>query len=326
MGVVEVIAEMILHDQENVRLDFKKQEYPLGKDSKKYELVKDIVAIANQPSNEDKYIIIGVKELNGIKQIFEIDKLTDDTNYQRLVNDNVEPSINFEYQSIHFQEKRIAYFRIYNNVQRPYLLSKDLGTNGEIPNLRMGDGFIRKGSSNHKMKRQDFESIYEDRYKFSVSNKLVDRKKDLVVSHDFKSLYYFENRRFILLDIIIENTSNESVTFDAELTIRKNHIVVTSEDQLMRESNKPRLFETPRIIPSSISVRLTEKSSVYIIETTHPRRVKIHQKEVISDLFEKHTILIYKIAQNFSADLVLRSDQFLTGPLAYHIETTRENF
>lgn len=56
------IKELIEYHSESHLLDFKREQYLLGKNPKKYELLKDISAMANHPSNDDKYIIIGVVE------------------------------------------------------------------------------------------------------------------------------------------------------------------------------------------------------------------------------------------------------------------------
>ena len=56
------IEEIISYSSESHLLDFKSEQYLLGKNPKKYELLKDISSMANHPSNEDKYRIIGVSE------------------------------------------------------------------------------------------------------------------------------------------------------------------------------------------------------------------------------------------------------------------------
>lgn len=56
------IHDIISYENESSTVDFKKTEYPLGNDSAKHEILKDFSAFANNLSDEDKYIVIGVKE------------------------------------------------------------------------------------------------------------------------------------------------------------------------------------------------------------------------------------------------------------------------
>jgi predicted HTH transcriptional regulator len=58
--MIEKLVEIIKYHSESVYVDFKSQEYPLGKNGKKNEILKDISAMANHPSNEPKYIVIGI--------------------------------------------------------------------------------------------------------------------------------------------------------------------------------------------------------------------------------------------------------------------------
>lgn len=51
------VREIISYGCENHSVDFKSIPYPTEKHVKKHELLKDISAMANHPSNEDKYII-----------------------------------------------------------------------------------------------------------------------------------------------------------------------------------------------------------------------------------------------------------------------------
>src|SRR5690606_8063698 len=130
---------------EGATLDYKREEYPLGKHIKKNEFLKDISAFANHHSDSDKYIIIGVKEENGIaNEFFEIETITDAASYQQFLNDNIEPEINFEYKTTTYNDKKIAYFRIYSNKNRPYLFKKNLQNHfTRETEYKIGDGFIR---------------------------------------------------------------------------------------------------------------------------------------------------------------------------------------
>ena len=114
--MLEKLVEIIKYHSESIYVDFKSLEYPLGKHEKKNEFLKDISAMANHPSNEPKYIFIGIKARNGIAAEFcDIEAITDQAKYQQFVTDNIEPKINFDYIPFEYEGKKLAVFLISNN-------------------------------------------------------------------------------------------------------------------------------------------------------------------------------------------------------------------
>ena len=82
----EVVKNIIKYNSESHSTDFKLEQYPIGKRDKKHELLKDISAMANHPSNEEKYIIIGVSEKDGMVSGFrDIKNLVDQAKYQQYI-------------------------------------------------------------------------------------------------------------------------------------------------------------------------------------------------------------------------------------------------
>lgn len=158
------IEDLIRYGSESPQLDFKRDQYPLGADAVKNEILKDLSAFANYPSDQDKYIIIGVVDEAGIASAFcDIATLTDEAKYQQFVHANIEPPINFEYKRHVHGNHQLAYFRIFNNTKRPYLFKNEIKTNGKVE-FRIGDGYIKQGSSTRKMNREDLERIYANRH------------------------------------------------------------------------------------------------------------------------------------------------------------------
>ena len=103
------IIRILENDSESKNLDFKKEQYPIGKDYKRNEILKDISAFANHYSSKDKFIIIGVIEKNGKANGFKnIDDLIDESKYQQLINTNIEPKISFEYKAFIYKEYSLA--------------------------------------------------------------------------------------------------------------------------------------------------------------------------------------------------------------------------
>ena len=149
------IDDLIEYYDESLNLDFKGSQYPREKHA---DLIKDIIAMANADTNDERYIIIGViynkegrKELRGISRADFID----DAVYQELIQNNVEPDIKFEYSLYEYSGKCFGVFKIGNCDDKPYMMKKDYNP------LKKGDSWIRKGSHQPRMIRRDFDAIYE---------------------------------------------------------------------------------------------------------------------------------------------------------------------
>jgi predicted HTH transcriptional regulator len=124
----ETIVNLIENESENTKLDFKLEQYPIEKGSiKKGEFLKDMCAFANLVSKEDKFIIIGIEEKNGIAVNFKpIDELHDQASYQQFLNQYIEPEINFEYNEIIHLGNRLAYFRLLTTIKNHIYLRKNI--------------------------------------------------------------------------------------------------------------------------------------------------------------------------------------------------------
>ena len=125
------LDELIEYESENTSLDFKAEEY--GKNN--FELIKDVMSMANAHTNVKKYIIVGVKDNpNGDREIIGLKTISD-----QAVLDIIE---------------------IGNNQDRPYMMKKDNTT------LKKGDSWIRKGSRQSRIVREDIDKIFQGRLNF----------------------------------------------------------------------------------------------------------------------------------------------------------------
>lgn len=80
------LNDILKYYSESFNIDFKQTEYPLGKEFKKNEFLKDFSAMANHPSDEKKYIFVGVIEKDGRASSFiDIPKLTDQAKYNNFL-------------------------------------------------------------------------------------------------------------------------------------------------------------------------------------------------------------------------------------------------
>jgi len=159
----EYLEMLIVNGYECDYLDFKEKSYSK---QNKFELIKDIMAMANSKYDGDKYIVTGVKEraFEG-KMIVGIDinEHIDSAHYHDLIIKNIEPDIHFDYFHYQYNNKWLGIFKIYNNSNRPYMLKKQYGTYLE------GYCVIRKGSHTCTAIRGDYDHFFRQQEKFEVA-------------------------------------------------------------------------------------------------------------------------------------------------------------
>jgi hypothetical protein len=328
------ISEILDYHSESSTIDYKRDQYPIGKNLKKHELLKDISAMANFPSDEDKYIIIGVLEKDGRPfDFFDIVDLVDQSKYQQYINSNIEPIINFEYKSFIYKGKNLAYFRIFNNKDQPYLFKKEVKNADEKDRIeyREGDGFIRVGTSTKKMSRNDFEKIYEKRFR------KPDRKNDLIITPTFGTPTTGELADYNFLkyfDISLENISNKSIELDIEMKVYKSSgYKLLCDTDVINEIRKKKPKQTnifghviPEIDMPVIDFHVDYQDfSDYIIVSRIKHRnqtvdIRLPQKSIEPDVFYKKILVIREKEESIRADVIIRSDDFSDGILTQTIE------
>lgn len=171
------INNLIENGYENEKLDFKAIQY-----KNKESLLKDIMALANSDAYETKYIIVGIKaKPDGSKDIIGIceSEFKDSSEYQQLILSNIEPDINIDYFQHKYKNKLIGILKIDKTNNKPYIMKKKYGR------LEKGLCYIRKGSSQMIASRSDYDQMYQDKSKFSISledNFLLAKRKDGLAS------------------------------------------------------------------------------------------------------------------------------------------------
>jgi hypothetical protein len=177
------LDDIIEFENENTELDFKAIQYQKVKFQ---DLLKDLMSMANAKTDDNKYIIVGVKLLgNGNRDILGVtEDFIDEATYQQLIHNNIEPELNFSYFSYQFKNKTLGVFKIFDSIDRPYMMKKDFGK------LRIGESFIRKGSHQTRLTRKDLD--------FYTEKKITEKR------FKGKILTYFEkiNQKSIELNII----------------------------------------------------------------------------------------------------------------------------
>lgn len=312
------IEEIIKYHSEGHALDFKREQYPIGKHPKKHEILKDFVALLNHPSDEEKYIICGIKEKNGVAdKFYGIGDLVDEAKYQQFINSNIEPSVNFEYKQAEYKENNIAYFRIFNNTQRPYLIKKEVrnSLNPKQVEYYPGDGFIRTGTSTRRLTRKDFEDIYKKKYT------TPDRKNDLKIFPYIKKSTNeeLENLPINCIEVALENTSNKSIKLDIEMKIKKNRdFKIISEFDILKklheETNKDTndLYFPRPITPivNNVLINIQEKRDFYLI---YGESINLKQNYKEEDIFSEYVFLLQERQEQIEVEIIIRSDDFTEG-------------
>lgn len=154
---MENLDDLLKYENEHTMLDFKAIEY---KKDKFTELLKDVMSMANNQSKGDGRIVFGVKvKSNGHRDFIGLDSenMTDAATYQQLVEENIEPSMEIEYNPYRYKDVKLGILKIKSCNNPPYMMKKDYGA------LTKGDSFIRIGTHTRRLTRTDFDKIQESK-------------------------------------------------------------------------------------------------------------------------------------------------------------------
>lgn len=163
MCKTEYIKLIIDNENESEYLDFKSIQY----NKEKFDnMIIDVMSMANSKYSGDKYIILGVKDMqNGSKDILGISEkeFYDSSIIQNIILNNIEPEIDLDYFPIKYNDLLIGVIEIKSiNINKPYMLKKD------FKNLKEGLCKVRQGSFNRMAKRDDFDRFYKGKETFDI--------------------------------------------------------------------------------------------------------------------------------------------------------------
>lgn len=227
---------LIEFEEESPTLDFKKEEYRKGQYGS---LIKDVMAMANATTSETKRIIIGIKHKPGEdKDFVGIDTISDQSVFENIIHENIEPTINFKYYSYIFKGVKLGILEIFENNDRPYMMKKKYSEKH-----LQGDMWIRKGSRQSRIVRADLDNIY---------NKI---NKNFIFNNKIK-LGFGEN-----LDTTISIPKNSIKPNLLPSTRRKKEVerLISKLDEYCKTTpEKSNLFPTisPEFIYSNKSIRI----------------------------------------------------------------------
>ncbi len=139
------LFESLVGSDESSILDFKKINYALGSRNQDEDakFIKDVVAFSNTIREESSYIIIGVEEIDGQKNLLGLDNNYDEALLQDKIKDKVNPKPKFKYFSFEYEEKRfgILEFPIHQ-------YSAPITPVVRMRGLEIGKVYTRRGSTN----------------------------------------------------------------------------------------------------------------------------------------------------------------------------------
>jgi hypothetical protein len=162
------VINLIESEHECEWLDFKAQQYT----KRNYdEFLKDILAFSNAriEGNRNRIIIVGVKvDEGGGKTIHGINTPIDDpASFQQLINSNIEPEVNVEFEVHEIENKPVGVFVIQQCLLQPYVCKKD------NISIKKGDIFVRKGTYKEKATKSDFDYYCKQKFGFIDIDKIV---------------------------------------------------------------------------------------------------------------------------------------------------------
>ena len=143
---------------EDDTLDFKRESYDLSNkpnNRKKFDLVKDVICMANTPREDDSYIVLGVTKYNdGRTDLVGLDNHVDEADLQSQFSEKVYPIPTFTYELVSFQGKSFGVIVIPPVRTGPCVPIRDYKNI-----LRQRQIYFRRGSKNDTATPADVRRI-----------------------------------------------------------------------------------------------------------------------------------------------------------------------
>lgn len=244
------VIELIENRKETDFCDFKREFYH---DSKKTDMIKDILAFANSTAYGDKYIIFNIDDKTRQLCKMKIDTIPDISEINGLLREYCEPYIWVDISYFSYREENVIYIKIPKDLlDRPYVVKKDYARGGKIF-LQQGQVFIRRNSDNFRANRRDLDEIYELREKRNVQ----------VYKDEIEEMEIVENnqiKKIFVLDFIFENNSKKNFLIE-QIKIKfknQNHCFLAYGKDLIDINNQRITKKNPiNDVPISIEAYTT---------------------------------------------------------------------
>jgi predicted HTH transcriptional regulator len=210
----------LLKKIEGPKLDFK-QYIQIETDSGRKELAKDICAIANSKGGRG-YLVIGVEDKT--KKIVGIGDLQiSEEKIQQIISSRIEPPVPVSLEFMEYENKKVVIINIYDGPQKPYQMRDN------------GAFYIRRGSTNDTMRKQEIVSILHESLNLNVElcpipnsdlqcidNQIVDKyfSNQGIEVNEENRIDLMENASIIYMD---KDTGRYMVTLGGLLVFCKNN-------------------------------------------------------------------------------------------------------
>ena len=163
-GLMNKLLKIVRSAAPDTGIQFRRETYGNGGIR---HFLRDVLAMANAAVDGPRYIITGAEvDEQGQKKLFGVtlDDFSGKPSYQSLVTEFIEPPIRVRYQPISLNRKQVGVFEIANCQDKPYMMRID-----QSEKLRRGDAYIRTRNISVKMGRQQLQTMFEKKFRDSVS-------------------------------------------------------------------------------------------------------------------------------------------------------------
>jgi hypothetical protein len=154
----DIVDNLVRYEREGTSFDVKRTAYTKPQHEA---LLKDVLSMANAHVAGDRFIVCGMhlppdgkRPFTGVPR----ETFTDAATYQQLVEDNIVPSLHLDYFPHEVDGVVLGVLRLSGCTERPYAMRKKFGA------IERGHMWIRKGTHQLPIPREDLERIYAERY------------------------------------------------------------------------------------------------------------------------------------------------------------------
>lgn len=134
--------------------------------------LRDALAMANASVDGPRYIFVGAAiDSHGQKRIQAVSEkdFNGKPDYTALARDFIEPPLEIRHESVLIDGKQVGVFEISNCYDRPYMMRIDYSET-----LRRGDAYMRTKDAAVKMGRRQLQSLFEKRFRDTLSETNID--------------------------------------------------------------------------------------------------------------------------------------------------------
>lgn len=151
------IDQLVRFEVANSAVEFR--EPPYGKKHRQ-EFLRDILGLANAETKGPRYLVVGVRDSVGgarsIVGLSEKDAASTHELSRRLVQNFVEPLLDLKLDERRVDGKRVLTIILPDCSDPPYLLKRTVSNT-----MRVGSGWIRRGTEFKRIDRSDLQRIFE---------------------------------------------------------------------------------------------------------------------------------------------------------------------